>query len=523
MRLALPCIAVALLLAWNASGCTLEPHSGEVGAYPTRRAPDTPGAAVDLPHTTERSTPSNRAPTPAKPGASGTAAAVTTGQLTQSALPDAGAPAGSSVASPPAWPSGNYDSANTRYNPNESALSPWRLPDLRLVWSTDFSAIAGTPAVYAGRFYVCDEARFYSGDTQTGELSWETETSASGVCGSPLVNGDKVYFAHNGRVAALDRSDGTQLWSWGVRTDVGQTVAPSPILAGDKLVVEVQALDNRAGSLGGSGVVALAAEDGSEVWRFLASPNDEPTLRRNPSSLAYDDERQLVFLGTRSRRLSDALGGAVLALDAATGQLVWSQALTPNDAPRQASCRTGVEPSCIEHGVIAAPNLFSAGGVDAVGVGTLSGTYIAFERSTGMRIWEADLDSDAGTAVTAVAAVGEGAIYVSRNDLQDDTSVFALDPNNGQFIWEAVFDAASRGGLTLAHGVLYFPTARDGMAHALDARTGEVMWSADLGGDAVVGFAVVGGMLFAPTSDVRTATAARAGAALQAFAPRTTP
>ncbi len=104
--------------------------------------------------------------------------------------------------------------------------------------------------------------------------------------------------------------------------------------------------------------------------------------------------------------------------------------------------------------------------------------------------------------VMQTGAVGEGVVYVTSNDgFRSDSSVFALDVNDGSILWQRVLATPGFGAIALANGVLYVPTTGmgqegKGILYALNAETGEELWSDQVEGEIGGGLSISNGVLF---------------------------
>lgn len=208
-------------------------------------------------------------------------------------------------------------------------------------------------------------------------------------------------------------------------------------------------------------MVAVDLENGSERWRTYTDPEDDAALTWVPvwSSVAYDPERGLVFVGTGNtnqpggggpgsggeRAPTDLpLADGILALDHETGEIVWFHPLIEADQQR-------------DFDVGASPNLFSIGEQDVVGVGGKSGDYVVLDRDSGEMVWMAHLaEGSAIGGVMSTAAIGEGTLYVSSNDGGErGGTIFALDAADGTILWSNAVDAPLAGGFSVVDGTLY--------------------------------------------------------------------
>ncbi|MCR4399029.1 MAG: PQQ-like beta-propeller repeat protein, partial [Firmicutes bacterium] len=161
------------------------------------------------------------------------------------------------------------------------------------------AAISGG-AVYVG----CDDGGLYSLDLVTGDQDWcfRPENGARIRSGAAVAEDVVVAAAADGVVYGIDRATGTEKW----RFRAGLSVTSSVALSGDRAVVT--AYDGR--------ICSLSLRDGSLIWDYVI-PGDfisaSPTVGGGAVFAAA--------LGTAES------GGAIYALDEATGSLRWKTQL----------------------------------------------------------------------------------------------------------------------------------------------------------------------------------------------------
>jgi polyvinyl alcohol dehydrogenase (cytochrome) len=159
---------------------------------------------------------------------------------------------------------------------------------------------------------------------------------------------------------------------------------------------------------------------------------------------------------------------------------------------------------------------------DVVGIGEKSGVYWALDARTGELLWSTLVGHGDdpggiqwGTAVDGnriYAAIGHFRTAVPYQLVSGETitggSWAALDQATGQILWQTAdpLTAPDLAALTVANGVLYAGS----MAHtgdqmyALDAATGAILWQFAAGGSVVAGPAVVRGTVYWGSGYART-------------------
>ena len=240
---------------------------------------------------------------------------------------------------------------------------------LRMAWSRGLPAGVqeSTPLVYRGVMYaIAPGGSVQALDATTGDLMWEYRREyAPGVPAAATrsknlgIYEDLIFFgAPDGFLLGLDARTGRLRWE--TKVDNGQ------ITAGGLLVADGKVISNRTCVPGKREFCFIAAHDaktGREAWRFYvtAAPGepggdtwgDVPVDQRaaGPWGLpgSYDPVRKIVYWGvanpnpyTRFKRHgkydttaptspAELYSNSTLALDVATGKLVWYYQELPGD------------------------------------------------------------------------------------------------------------------------------------------------------------------------------------------------
>jgi alcohol dehydrogenase (cytochrome c) len=255
-----------------------------------------------------------------------------------------------------------------RYSPLKQ-IDKGNVGQLRMAWARGLpnGTQESTPIVYRGVMYLnAPGASIQAVAATTGDLIWEyqreyprTVTPAAARAKSLGIYEDMIYFAApDGFLLALDAKTGKLRWETKVDNG-GQT-------AGGLLVADGKVISNRTCEQSQRENCFIAAHDartGKEVWRFYttAAPGepggdtwaDMPVAERaaGPWGLpgSYDSKRKVLYWGianpnpytrlTRHGR-ADAVSlsapanlysNSTVALDVATGKLVWYYQQLPGD------------------------------------------------------------------------------------------------------------------------------------------------------------------------------------------------
>lgn len=185
------------------------------------------------------------------------------------------------------WPLPNKDYENTRAT-IDSEISSENVANLKTAWSfpipgiSAFGAAASNPIIMGDRVYLQDlQCNVFALNLETGEPIWSKFYNVTGVVGpnGPAVGRGKVFVAKDlYNVTALDAETGEESWSTRL-SDVNTTGIDIQPLVYDGLVYvsTVPGTGDVFYAPGGIGVIyALDAETGEVVWSF--STVDSPDL-----------------------------------------------------------------------------------------------------------------------------------------------------------------------------------------------------------------------------------------------------
>ncbi|MDX1503526.1 MAG: PQQ-binding-like beta-propeller repeat protein [Thermoanaerobaculia bacterium] len=236
------------------------------------------------------------------------------------ALPLLPAPVGAET---PAWPQWGGPGRDF-VAPAEPLAESWPEGGPEELWSRPLGDGYSAILFEAGRLYTMyrsggDEV-VVSLDAATGETLWEHRYEQAphprhlpqygdGPRATPLLAGDRLFTVGvAGRLLALDKRDGTPLWSrelWGEEVGgrmVGSGYSSSPLAHEGLVIVPV----------GGEeiGVAAFDQEEGTLVWASRGSPNSYSS----PAIREIAGRRQLLSF----------MAEELLALDPDTGAELWS-------------------------------------------------------------------------------------------------------------------------------------------------------------------------------------------------------
>jgi polyvinyl alcohol dehydrogenase (cytochrome) len=265
-------------------------------------------------------------------------------------------------------------------------------------------------------------------------------------------------------------------------------------------------------------IVALDQQSGDELWRVYVAELEDPETQEVSgagvsvwSTAAIDAGRQMMFIGTGQAYEEPAgpRSDSVIAIDYTNGEVQWVRQFTPDDVYTLFM----PVPQGPDADIGAAPNLFTIGGRDVVGVGDKGGVYAVLDRDTGEEIWARILGpgSHLGGVMTA-AAYANGRLFLAQNafprgfntenvvipdfnDPDNTSDVIALNAATGDEIWRVPVESPSIGGFQYANGVVYAAHTL-GKLRAFDAANGNVLWTDQVGFSQASGTTVSNGRLF---------------------------
>lgn len=336
------------------------------------------------------------------------------------------------------WPTVYFDGQNTSYAPDTTP--PSTCPQTQ--WNTYFDeTINPAPAVVDGVVYTVSGRSLRTFNATTGNLRAEFEGD---YLSAPTVANGTAFVGGAVAVSAIDLQSGDVKWK--ISTDKANSW-PAPTYAADTDIVYTGTSDGEALAISTSGEIR---------WRKQVSTSGE-TTDGVTSSPAVGSET--VFYSTADD------GGAVYALDRATGKTRWAQPIANGvwDAP-----------------ALSSTYVFVPGGEDLV----------ALSRETGDIVWR--LLDNPGT-VRGSPALADGTLYVQAGPGLDAMSLFAIDAATGTVEWETPISLPEASVSVVGEQVL-FGAGSDLVS--LHRETGELLWTMDPGADIHSPPVVVDGTIF---------------------------
>jgi polyvinyl alcohol dehydrogenase (cytochrome) len=384
-----------------------------------------------------------------------------------------------------------HDAKGTRFSSEEKRLGAgsaallaesWRLPTEGVV--------SGTPVVSGGTVFAGDTlGNVYAVKADDGRLRWQNKFEGAAFTASATVTRGVVVIGDQaaGFIFGLDKGDGRLLWKIRPNTLGRPAIWGSGTIIDDNVAIGVASNDEgppppfrSRGSL-----VLLDPKNGDVIWQtFTVSDADYAAGSSGVSiwtSPVYDPSTGLIYAGTGNNFTEPptANSDAIMAFDARTGRIRWSNQRFPNDVwtPRF--------PLGPDFDFGDSPQLYRLkNGRKVVGEGQKSGFYHVLDAATGETINQAQFlpGSVLGGLYTDSAVVGD-MVIVDGNDLADfKCSVIAIDGDGSGQRWKFDTFGLTANGLAVANGVVFFKPSHDPNLYALDLYRGDQLAAVPVGG-----------------------------------------
>ena len=438
-------------------------------------------------------------------------------------------------------PDGSNGGSNARFQSGDAArLSIDQVRGLKLKWAFGFDGDVtafAAPTVIDDQLFVGSAAGLiHAMSARTGCLQWVFQANGpvrSSILAAPLGVSNSTKHAllfgdMTGWFYSVEAETGKLLWKVHVETHDSTRLSGGPAMYDGTVYVPVASWEEtRSGDPGyacctfrGS-VVALRISDGKQLWKTYmtgvpvengksprGTPNFGPSGVGVWSAPAVDAKRKLLYVATGDNYSKPAtdLSDAVIALDLATGGIVWSRQLTAEDVYSGACAGPGG--SCgpdFDFG--SSPILtHSAEGRELLLAGQKSGIVWALDPvKKGEIVWQArvGVGGTNGGVQWGMATDGQR-VFAAVSDIkrlrqtsQTDGRRSILDPNTGGGLtalrvadgkqeWQVVAipcpegspsgcSPSQPGAVTEIPGVV-FATSTDGHIRAHSAENGKLLW-----------------------------------------------
>ncbi|HTW09822.1 MAG TPA: PQQ-binding-like beta-propeller repeat protein [Acidimicrobiales bacterium] len=196
------------------------------------------------------------------------------------------------------WTSASQSILGDRSQPLEFSINPQDVGELAPKWVfTDHGDVSATPTVADGAVYFPDWGGYLNAvNAQTGALIWEHQISSYAgeqpnqvSRNSPLIDGNELVLGDNAggpqpggaHLFAVNRANGNLLWNTEIDTNPAAIVTSNPVAYGNEIVVGVASNEEADAespsysccSFRGA-VVALNANTGQILWKTYTVPSN---------------------------------------------------------------------------------------------------------------------------------------------------------------------------------------------------------------------------------------------------------
>lgn len=311
---------------------------------------------------------------------------------------------------------------------------------------------AWSPAVVDGRVYVGDRRGFVTAyDEASGEQLWQVDEGAPINSSITVANGLVIVGTDTGLLVADDALTGAQAW----------TYATSAAIHGAAAVVD--------------GYIYFGTTDGQLYALSLSGTDLRWPVIQTPGSISRSIAAAdgVVYAGSGGGPASD--NGTLWAVDAASGQVLWSADLEPGNTSSP---------------TVADGKVYVGSGLD----GGAAGHHVyVLDAETGQPAWAAPFGAPTDE-VLLLGAVAGGRVYVTGTG----GLLYVLDTTSGTLQWSLPIKSAQTPNAGLVGNVLYV-TSDDRRVHAIDVTRRAELWSVQVSGTPSAP-AVIDGGIFVNTS-----------------------
>lgn len=216
---------------------------------------------------------------------------------------------------------------------SKNLLQSWPDDGPREIWRKPLGTGFSGFAVDGDRFYTLfaeDSTEFLGCYNQAdAEELWRFELGkmfvdefGNGPRSTPVIDGNTIYaLGSMGFLYSIDKNDGKSSWQVSFPEMFESTVprrgfSMSPLIDGDRLIVEVGGLVQPQDSIFNSNIAAFSKKDGSLLWKHNINPGG--TGYSSPMIITANDVRQYLFHTSRQ-----AIG---VSMD---GEILWRHSTLP--------------------------------------------------------------------------------------------------------------------------------------------------------------------------------------------------
>jgi len=256
------------------------------------------------------------------------------------------------------WNGWSPNTTNTRYQPVDAAgLNFAEVPRLKLKWAYGFDGdiIAfSQPTILDGQLFVGSASGLVQAlDAASGCIRWVFQATGpvrSALLAVPLGDKHAILFGDSiGWFYSIEAETGRLLWKKRPELHEATRLTGAPLAYQGTVFIPVASWEESRTTnpeypcctFRGS-VVALRIKDGSQIWKTYTIGEKAKQTGKNEwgpsgagiwSAPTLDAKRGVLYVSTGDNYSAPAtpLSDAVLALELATGKIVWSKQTTPGD------------------------------------------------------------------------------------------------------------------------------------------------------------------------------------------------
>jgi polyvinyl alcohol dehydrogenase (cytochrome) len=444
----------------------------------------------------------------------------------------------------PTWNGWGNGTSNNRFQPaNKAALSAAEVPKLKLKWAFAFPGDLQSysqATVVGGRLFVGSwGGKVYSLNASTGCIHWFYDAgsgvrSAVSVGRVQTATGPRLlaFFGDGAAIThAVDAATGAPVWKVKVDDFPTARISSSPTFFNGRLYVGVASGEEASGAVPTyecckfrGNLVALDAATGQRVWKTYLVEEPKPTKKNavgaqlwGPSGApiwgtpAIDTVKNAVYV-TTGNNYSDpgsTMSDAFVALDIASGKILWHRQMTASDA-YTAACRLPDKTNCADSNgpdfdFGASPILVTmAGGRRALVAGQKSGIVHALDPDRdGAVIWQTRVGKGGTMGGVQWGSATDGTnVYVANSDIgrvmlsytnstdadpKQGGGMFALRLSDGERVWYTPpvgcgtrprCSPAQSAAVSAIPGIA-FSGSVDGHMRAYSTIDGKIVWDID--------------------------------------------
>jgi polyvinyl alcohol dehydrogenase (cytochrome) len=450
----------------------------------------------------------------------------------------------------PRWSGWGTDVTNTRFQDAKSAgMTAAEVPRLKLKWAFGLGGetdARSQPAIAEGRMYFgTADGSVYSLDASRGCIYWTFRADRDVRSAVVIGPGNGVakralYFGAGASAYALNAVNGNLLWKVRVDQHLAARITGAPQLHRGVLYMPVASIEEGLAMLPSyecctfrGSVVALEALSGKVIWKtYTIAESPIPTKKSKTGAQMYgpsgagvwstptfDEKRNALYVATGDNYSdpASATSDSVLAIDAASGTVLWSRQLTANDAYTDGcSIKVNCPDKPGPDSDFGQPPILSSlpNGKRVLVIGQKSGMAHALDPDhEGEILWQTRVGKGGplGGSQWGSAADRDN-MYISVSDIQiggvvldkslpkgyrlelDSTQgggLTALRLSNGEKVWSSKppscadrkpCSPAQSGALTGIPAAV-FSGSLDGHLRAYATATGEILWDVDTVGE----------------------------------------